>query len=519
MVERGAPAWPSSLKASALWHGAMAAGLVAAPAYAAWWAGGLVANLLLTGASVTPRSGLLGPNLVRLPMSAAARGLVALTFDDGPDPWSHRRCSRHSRRPGRGRPSLHRRQTGAASGPGAPDRGRGPRDREPHAVAPPQLCVSRAAGLRAEIRPPSNVAQLAGCRPCFFRAPAGMRNPWLEPVLRQLDLRLVSWPPGLRRSARRRGTGAARLTRRLAAGDILVLHDGHAARTTTGEPVVLKVLPRCWRGCGPGPKQRAAAQALGQRLAPAGQKPHEHVWRHRDDFRELAGQAAARPGSAGRFAHGFARGKLTGDPVFEHLLRDGLVSSAGTVLDLGSGQGVLAALVRTAQRAAAGGRWPAAWAAAPSAQRLIGVELMPRDVARGRQALGEAAEFIEGDIVSTAFPAADAVVILDVLHYIDHEAQRAVLDRVATSLDGQGVLLLRIGDADGGWGFRISQAVDRVVTWVRGHRLQRLDCRPLPQWQALLEALGFEVEARPMSQGTLFSNVLLIARPGRRPAS
>ena len=33
-----------------------------------------------------PRSALLGPNLRRLPAGAAARGEIALTFDDGPNP-------------------------------------------------------------------------------------------------------------------------------------------------------------------------------------------------------------------------------------------------------------------------------------------------------------------------------------------------------------------------------------------------------------------------------------------------
>ena len=35
-----------------------------------------------------------------------------------------------------------------------------------------------------------------------------------------------------------------RLTDGLGAGDILLLHDGHAARTAAGVPVVLEVLPR-----------------------------------------------------------------------------------------------------------------------------------------------------------------------------------------------------------------------------------------------------------------------------------
>jgi hypothetical protein len=36
----------------------------------------------------------------------------------------------------------------------------------------------------------------------------------------------------------------ARLTRGLRGGDILLLHDGHAARTRDGTPVILAVLPR-----------------------------------------------------------------------------------------------------------------------------------------------------------------------------------------------------------------------------------------------------------------------------------
>src|SRR6266478_2810635 len=54
-------------------------------------------------------------------------------------------------------------------------------------------------------------------------------------------------------SARRRGFDTVshsadvvfgRLTHHLKGGDILLLHDGHAARTRTGLPVILEVLPR-----------------------------------------------------------------------------------------------------------------------------------------------------------------------------------------------------------------------------------------------------------------------------------
>ncbi len=110
------------------------------------------------------------------------------------------------------------------------------------------------------------------------------------------------------------------------------------------------------------------------------------------------------------------------------------------------------------------------------------------------------------------FPPCDAVVILDVLHYIPVDEQDAVLARVHAALRPGGRLLLRVGDAQERWGFRVSQWVDRVVTLVRGHRSPPTWGRSLADWQAALRRLGFTAEARPMSQGTPFANVLLIAR-------
>ncbi len=55
----------------------------------------------------------------------------------------------------------------------------------------------------------------------------------------------------------------ARLTNRLGGGDILLLHDGHVARTPQGTPVILAVLPRLLaalarRGADPGDAARHA---------------------------------------------------------------------------------------------------------------------------------------------------------------------------------------------------------------------------------------------------------------------
>ena len=69
----------------------------------------------------------------------------------------------------------------------------------------------------------------------------------------------------------------------------------------------------------------------------------------------------------------------------------------------------------------------------------------------------------------------------------------------------------RIGDAASERGFAISQWVDRAVTFVRGHTAPPTWGRPLAAWVALLQELGFTVQSVPMSHGTPFANVLLVA--------
>lgn len=229
-------------------------------------------------------------------------------------------------------------------------------------------------------------------------------------------------------------------------------------------------------------------------------------------FRRLAAAASHRYNPADAFARHFARGKLRGDPVFQHLLEQGLLPSGGAILDLGSGQGVLETLLLAARESGVRGEWPADWPPPPAPRAMRGIDLVERDVNRARHACEGHAQFIVGDIRDTDFGRADAVVILDVLHYIDFDEQRAVLERVKKALHEGGVLLLRVAQVSRGWRYRYTTTVDRIVMAVRGHRLPRLWNRPLAEWLQLLEALGFSVEVRPMSQGTWFANALVVAR-------
>lgn len=233
------------LRASVALHVGALATVLLRPQQWPWALGAVVADhLLLTAAGLWPRSRLLGPNWVRLP--AAAAGAVALTFDDGPHPEVTPRTLELLAQHGahatffcvgqrvRRYPQLARRILAEGHALG---------NHTQHHLHRFSLLGPRA--LRAEIGAAQEaIAFATGEAPRYFRAPAGLRNPFLEPELARAGLTLVSWTRrGFDTVSRDPAQVLRRLTRGLRGGDILLLHDGHAGRTAGGTPVILEVLP------------------------------------------------------------------------------------------------------------------------------------------------------------------------------------------------------------------------------------------------------------------------------------
>jgi peptidoglycan-N-acetylglucosamine deacetylase len=259
--------YPAALTLSTAWHAAALVGCALEPSTWPWWLAGTFANhAAVTIPGLLPRSSMLGPNWTRLPdlanpvtnpvpgavpgalpsaTPANARS-IALTIDDGPDPvvtprvldlldtygiratffCIGERALRY--------PALTREI--AARGHAVENHSQ--RHRHTFSVSGP-LALAREVDDAQR-----TLTALTGQRPAFFRAPAGLRNVLLEPVLQKRDLRLVAWT---RRGFDTRESDPrvvqARLLRDLAPRDILLLHDGNAAHTNDGVPVVLAVLP------------------------------------------------------------------------------------------------------------------------------------------------------------------------------------------------------------------------------------------------------------------------------------
>jgi peptidoglycan/xylan/chitin deacetylase (PgdA/CDA1 family) len=229
-------------------HAAAVIACLIEPATWPWALGALVINhAIITTAGLLPRTTLLGPNLTRLPDSAAARREIAITIDDGPDPEVTPRVldllDAASARAtffcigwrARQHPALCKEIV--ARGHRLENHG------DSHSKA---FAFFGPGRMKADIAAAQvTFAEITGQPPRYFRATAGLRNPFLDPVLHGLGLKLASWT---RRAYDTRcgdpDTVLQRLTRKLRPGDILLLHDGHAARTAEGQPVILAVLPR-----------------------------------------------------------------------------------------------------------------------------------------------------------------------------------------------------------------------------------------------------------------------------------
>ncbi|HEX4234308.1 MAG TPA: polysaccharide deacetylase family protein [Caldimonas sp.] len=244
---RAATPWPAYATASIAWHAGAVGALLAMPEAWPWALGAVAANhLVLTAGGLWPRSRWLGSNWTRLPAAASARREVAITIDDGPDPAvtpavldlldRHRATATFFCIAAQARAHAALCREIVARGHSVQNHS----DRHAHnfSLLGPRAIARELAAAQ------DSLADLSGERPRFFRAPAGLRNPFLAPILQRLDLQLVSWTRrGFDTVRRDPDAMLTRLTRRLAPGDILLAHDGHAARTSDDVPLVIAVLP------------------------------------------------------------------------------------------------------------------------------------------------------------------------------------------------------------------------------------------------------------------------------------
>lgn len=234
----------TAVQLTILIHLAALIALLFRPAWWPWVVAVLAANHLALGLiGIWPRSSLLGENMIRLPDAAARRGEIAVTFDDGPHPEVTPMVLDILDRYGVKASFFCVGEKAAAH----PDIVR-EIVRRGHAIENHSMRHSGFFGfygpvaLRRDIGAAQAVlGGIAGRPPRFFRAPMGIRNPMLDPVVTRMGLRYISWTRrGFDTVARDPEVVLKRLLDGLGGGDILLLHD---RRSVHGNPIVLTVLP------------------------------------------------------------------------------------------------------------------------------------------------------------------------------------------------------------------------------------------------------------------------------------
>ncbi|OGS97468.1 MAG: hypothetical protein A3H31_02375 [Gallionellales bacterium RIFCSPLOWO2_02_FULL_57_47] len=237
-----------ALQLSAAVHSVSALLVILNPGNWQWALGAVLFNhAILTAGVLRPKSVLLGPNMTHLPAAATRRGEVSLTFDDGPDPeitplvldlldrYGAKAsffciASKVSAYPELAREIIKRGHS-----------------LENHTYCHPYaFALFGPGGIVREIESSqATICAVTGVAPGFFRAPMGFRPPFLAPAVDRAGLRCATWTRrGFDTFAINPEAVLQRLLRGLAAGDILLLHDGRPNRPNRNTKIIREVLPR-----------------------------------------------------------------------------------------------------------------------------------------------------------------------------------------------------------------------------------------------------------------------------------
>jgi len=230
--------------------------------------------------------------------------------------------------------------------------------------------------------------------------------------------------------------------------------------------------------------------------APAWVVAVEHV------ARRYVPPSDASPSAKAQF--NYVRIKLLMDPIAKLIadIEGNGDGALGEICDIGTGRGQLPILLVELGRAS----------------KASGFDWDEKKVADGQRAAKVAPalpiELWQSDARAALVATADTVMLIDLLHYFTIEEQDAILKRAAAAVRPGGRLLVREADTERGWRSTTTWLEEKVFTFLRFNRGERVKFRAATEITALLEAAGLVVEVRPAWGKTPFSNVLFVARRG-----
>ena len=200
----------------------------------------------------------------------------------------------------------------------------------------------------------------------------------------------------------------------------------------------------------------------------------------------------------GKFTEQFVHWKMKLDPVFLSL--DKVVPRQGFVLDLGCGYGIAT-------------HWLASFT---DGRSFLGVDYDEDKIRVAQRTAPEnpRIKFESGDILEFEYPACDAILLIDVLHYWTPEKQQAILDKARRALRPGGKLILRDGaKAEGDAHQRVHRWEKFATRFSLNKTKEGLHFQSLAEIETMLKRAGFAGWEIKREAGR-DSNVLLVATVG-----
>lgn len=218
----------------------------------------------------------------------------------------------------------------------------------------------------------------------------------------------------------------------------------------------------------------------------------------RDTARRIAAHFAPAHPLGNRWDYFYTRAKLGSDPLYPGIC-DALRGTSAPLLDLGCGLGLLAHALQDAG----------------IALPYRGVDVDTGKIRRAQLAATRAglpdARFDAMDLGRALPRHRGSVALLDVLQFLNPDAQDATLGAAVDMLEPGAKLVLRTGLADGTRRARITRRVDafsRALGWMHGER-ERYPSRDA--LSARFEAAGLRASFEPLYGNTPFNNWRVVA--------
>jgi 2-polyprenyl-3-methyl-5-hydroxy-6-metoxy-1,4-benzoquinol methylase len=196
----------------------------------------------------------------------------------------------------------------------------------------------------------------------------------------------------------------------------------------------------------------------------------------------------------------YARLKLRYDPVYAEVA-DRLIAADAPALDIGCGIGLLGLYLHER-----GFR-----------HRYYGIDCDAEKISQARSSAHERSApltFQTRDAVVLP-PFSGSVVLLDVLHYMDRDHQRAILRSAARRVAVGGTLVIRTVLKEPSWRFRATVCEEWLL---HGCGWMQMRAQYFPQRaeiESTLQELGIQVTTTPLWGRTPFASFLIV---GSRPA-